>query len=78
MHYTRIKAPKFKVGKYVLNEYELRQLQLEVAQGKREGNIMVKEGNSYHLIKSDGKFDVTPLGYAVNSKRVLEMIRLTT
>jgi hypothetical protein len=32
---TRIKTPKFKVGRYTLNEYELRQLQLEVAQGNQ-------------------------------------------
>ncbi len=66
--FTRIKPPKFKVGKHVLNEYELRQLQLEVAQGKREGNIIVKEDDTYHLIKPDGTFNIAPKGYAISLK----------
>ena len=39
MKITRIKAPKFKVGRFVLNEYELRQLQYEVAQGLKPQRI---------------------------------------
>lgn len=42
MEFTKIKAPKFRVGRYVLNEYELRTLMLEVAAGKQQGNIKVK------------------------------------
>ena len=74
--FTRIKPPKFKVGNYVLNEYELRQLQLEVAQGKRKGNIIVKEDDNSHLIKPDGTFNIAPKGYSINGERTLALIRL--
>ena len=42
---TRIKPPKFKVGRNVLNEYELRLLMVEVARGLKPAGIKVKEGN---------------------------------
>lgn len=41
MDITRIKAPKFRVGRHVLNELELRQLQLEVAKGIKPAGIVV-------------------------------------
>lgn len=43
MNIKRIKAPKFRVGRLVLNEYEVRALMLEVAEGKREPGIEVHE-----------------------------------
>ena len=42
MTITKVKAPKYRVGRYVLNEYELRTLMLEVAQGKQPSDIKVK------------------------------------
>ena len=47
MEIKRIKAPKFRVGRYVLNEYEFRNLQLEVALGIKTAGIKVtdSEGN---------------------------------
>ena len=76
MRVTRIKPPTFRVGGLVLNEYELRQLQLEVLKGERQGNIKVKEGNRILTILPDGQFDYAPLGYATNSIITLEMIRI--
>lgn len=35
----RIKVPKFRVGKYVLNEYELKNLCMEIATKKRKDFI---------------------------------------
>ena len=43
MEIKRIKAPKFRVGRYVLNEYEFRNLQLEVALGIKPAGIKVKD-----------------------------------
>ncbi len=76
--YTRIKAPKFKVGKYVLNEYELRQLQLEVLKGQKQGMIDVKDlsANTWHKIGSDGAFNSSPKGYSVSSMITLEILAI--
>lgn len=56
MKITRIKPPKFRVGRYVLNEYEIRQYCLEVAEGKREPGDLVKdsEGNTATILR-DGR-----------------------
>jgi len=52
----RIKAPKFRVGKYVLNEYELRQLMLDVAMDEKPAGIKVKDENGLvGIIRWDGK-----------------------
>jgi len=45
--FPKIKAPKYKVAnKYILNEYELRCLILEVAKGNIESGISVKDMQS--------------------------------
>jgi len=51
----KIKPPKFRVGRYVLNEYELRKLQLDVCNGIFEPNFVVKDevGNT-SAIRADG------------------------
>lgn len=43
MNFTRIKPPKFRVGRHVLNEYEFRNLQLEVALGIKPAGIVVTD-----------------------------------
>lgn len=57
--FTRIPAPKYKIGKFVLNEYELRQLQLEMALGLKTGPYKVTDSNgkSANLIKNSGLLD---------------------
>ena len=59
MKITRIKAPKFKVGRFVLNEYELRQLQYEVAQGLKPPGIVVKslQNGVRNIMLPNGKFE---------------------
>lgn len=54
MEIKRIKAPKFRVGKYVLNEYEFRNLQLEVALGIKPAGIKVTDslGNKSTIIEN--------------------------
>lgn len=53
MEIKRIKAPKFRVGRHILNEYEFRQLQLEVALGIKPAGIKVKdsEGNESVILE---------------------------
>ena len=53
----KIKAPKFKVaGKYILNEYELRCLMLEVAKGNTQSGISVMDVQTKQkgFIRDDG------------------------
>lgn len=59
MEITRIKNPKFKVGRFVLNEYELRQLQYEVAQGLKPSGISVKslQNGVSSIMLPNGKFE---------------------
>ena len=57
MEITRISAPKFFVDDEELNEYELRQLQYEVAKGEKPFGITVTDevGDTF-IIMSDGRF----------------------
>ena len=53
----KIKAPKFKVAsKFILNEYELRCLMLEVAKGNIQSGISVMDMQSKQkgVIREDG------------------------
>jgi len=53
----KIKAPKFKVAsKYILNEYELRCLMLEVAKGNIQSGILIMDMQSKQkgVIREDG------------------------
>jgi transposase-like protein len=56
---TRIKAPKFRVGRCILNEYELRQLQLEVAKGLKPSGMVVKscQNGIACVMLENGMFD---------------------
>lgn len=73
----RIKPPKYKVGKYVLNEYELRCLLVEVCEGRAMGDIHVSDefGNSTKILP-DGRLEHNCLnGLDINSLFTLRLIR---
>lgn len=61
MEIKRIKAPKFRVGRYVLNEYEFRNLQLEVALGIKPAGIKVtdSEGKKFVILEHGSLSDNT-------------------
>lgn len=77
MNYTRIKAPKFKIGRCVLNEYELRQLQVEIAKGLKKGNIKVldKTNNQVYTLDDKGSWDFAPNGYTYSYRATVELIK---
>ena len=53
--FKKIKAPKYKIGRYSLNEYELRQVQVDIAEGKLKDGIIVKDQNGNKAtINKDG------------------------
>lgn len=73
----RIKPPKYKFGRYSLNEYELRNLMLEVAKGDRPHNIQVKdEKGNIATINQDGSLSNTLHGLDIASSFTLKMIKL--
>lgn len=47
MQIKKINPPKFKIGRYRLNEYELRNLMLEVAEGNNTFFINAKVTDEY-------------------------------
>ena len=78
---TRIKTPKFKVGRYTLNEYELRQLQLEVAKGLKPAGIKVRSLSNGQTVSitENGHMDINfgdNSGYDLGSKISIEMWRI--
>lgn len=75
MEITRVKAPKFRVGRYVLNEYELRTLMLEVARGEKPANIKVKcsDGN-VSIIREDGILTDALTGLDIAGKLCIELL----
>ena len=40
---TKVKAPRFKVGRKFINEYELRTLMIEVKKGEKPSGIVVTD-----------------------------------
>jgi hypothetical protein len=73
---TRIKPPKFKVGRNVLNEYELRLLMVEVARGLKPAGIKVKEGNIESTILESGRLSNNLPGLAIASQFTIDLLRL--
>jgi hypothetical protein len=70
MKFTKIKAPVFIVYGQTLNEYEVRQLQVDVKNKIHPANIPVKDeiGNVY-VIGEDGRFKKgTPPGLSLSYK----------
>ena len=76
MLYKRIKAPKFRVGRYVLNEYELRELIAQVAEGTVDPqNITVKAEGMTATIDKDGSLSCNFQGLALTSGLVQRLYR---
>ena len=74
---TRIKPPKYKVGKYSLNEYELRQLMLEVAKKEKPFGQIVKDQNGKcSIIQEDGTLSCNLFGIDFMSLSTLCIIRI--
>lgn len=72
MNITRIKSPKFRVGRYILNKYELRQLMYEVNQGLKPDNLIVTDsiGNKAR-IKLNGKLNQPMHSFDIGTKTAI-------
>lgn len=77
MNIPRIKAPKFKVGRRVLNEYEARSLQLMVAKGQMPHGIRIRQVDTGEeaIIGADGILSRPLSGYGLASSFTLQLIR---
>jgi hypothetical protein len=76
MNITRIPVPKFKVGEYILNEYEVRQLQVDFKEGKHTEEIAVCDMtyDTIHILKLNGRFDVTPKSFSLSYELVKKLL----
>ena len=74
--FNRIKIPRFKIGRFVLNEYEIRQIMAEVSEGKRKGNIKFKDDRERIItILDDGSCSQSPKGFEIASSFTLRSIK---
>lgn len=72
---TRVKPPKYKVGRYSLNEYELRTLMLEVAKKEKPSGQTVKDDKgNFATIQPDGSLSCNLFGTDIMSRCTLQMI----
>jgi hypothetical protein len=77
MEITRIKAPKFRVGRYVLNEYEFRNLQLEVALGVKPAGIKVTDAQGNRaVIEKSGCLSDSLEGLALAGEISFEILKV--
>ena len=75
MQFKRIKPPKFYIGRNVLNEYELFQIMVEVAQGSRAGGIIVRDASGHKTaIRDDGRLMGTLANFNTQSEMHLSII----
>jgi hypothetical protein len=74
---TRIKSPTYKVGRYTLTEYELRNLCVEVGSGLKPAGIRVTDikGNVAY-IKERGQLSADLHGLDLMTSYKLELMRL--
>ena len=74
---TRIPQPKFRVGRYVLNELELVKLMLDVLQGDKPEGIKVKclMSGQTARIQKDGRLDEDLPGYGWKATLTRQLIR---
>ena len=78
MEITRIKPFKFKVGRYSLNESELRYLMLEIFLGRRPemiGKTIKDCKGNVATFRFDGKLTENVYGFSLNSMLTLDMIQ---
>lgn len=75
MEITRITAPMFKLGEELINEYELRNLQLEVAKGLKPALIELEDSKGQKFfIRADGMIDAEPFGMDISASLAFDLL----
>ena len=74
---SRINPPKFKIGRFVLSEYEVREVIARVAEGtlNHEGIVIIDENGNSATLYSDGRTSENLKGFGVSSQLTLRKIR---
>jgi len=76
MNITRIKPPKYKVGRYVLNEYEVRCMMAEVCLGKKNPGIKITDSDGTTAeILPDGRLTNNLKGFDISSNFTITILR---
>lgn len=74
-NFERIKPPKYRFGRHVLNEYEVCVIMAEVAEGRRKPGIQFKdEQGDIITIGEDGRCDITPARWGIKAKLTRRLI----
>ncbi len=74
----RIKPPKYRVGRYVLNEYELRNLMAEVAEGRYPADV-IKVKDKYGVVATiyaNGRLSRNLYGLSINSECTIRALKV--
>lgn len=75
MMYRKVEAPKFLVFGEYLNEYEVRQLQVDVFEGLVEAGISVDENGIRYTIGVGGRFiNGVPTGFSLSYNLVKKLL----
>lgn len=72
-----IKPPKFRVGRYILNEYEVREIIARIAEGtlSPEGITIKDEKGTVVKVNSDGTTTDNLYGFGISSQFTLRKIK---
>jgi len=71
-----IKPPTYRIGKFVLNEYELRQLQVRIMRGEVPNTITGIDYKGNHFsFREDGRIPEHIEGFDISGNYTLDMIR---
>ena len=77
MKITRVKPPKYKVGKHTLNEYEVRTLMLEVAKGLKPAYIEITDENGVTAnILPNGRLAFNLYGFDICGNLTIGLLKL--
>ncbi len=75
MEFTRIEAPMYLVAGEYLNEYEVRQLQVDIKDGRFEPGIQVEEMGIIYTIGVGGRFiNGVPKGFSLTYELVKSLL----
>lgn len=76
---TKINPPKFKVGKFVLNEYEAREMVARIAEGKLnpKGIILIDEDGKKFTFNTNGsiKENYRIKNWDINSEKTIRKFK---
>jgi hypothetical protein len=71
-----IAAPKFRVGRFIFNEYEARMIMLRVAKGELPAGMKMTNGGITAIIREDGRLSANLPGFALSTEILTERLKV--